>query len=193
MSNDEINQWIDSLPLSRKRKNLARDFSDACLMAEVIHVFQPKMVDLHNYETALRVDTKAYNWNTLNQKAFKKLGIPLDQQTVQGLANAKPGYIEKVLAQAKIALTTPGGSKPSTAKSESSRSPKGKAQPPPPPQIKKMDDQDRELLIQKIYEGQHNAEMIRALEAKSSKMLELLRVKDAKIIRLIAKKSKTAK
>ncbi len=70
-ANPEVCAWVDSLKLSRKRRNLTRDFSDGVMMAEVLHVFYPKMVDLHNYEQALKVDTKIYNWNTLNQKVLK--------------------------------------------------------------------------------------------------------------------------
>ena len=31
-------KWIDSIPLSRPKKNLARDFSDGVLAAEIIKV-----------------------------------------------------------------------------------------------------------------------------------------------------------
>lgn len=34
-------KWIDSVPLSRPKKNLARDFSDGVLAAEVIKVTPP--------------------------------------------------------------------------------------------------------------------------------------------------------
>ena len=32
---DKLYTWIDSIPLSRPKKNIARDFSDGCLVAEV--------------------------------------------------------------------------------------------------------------------------------------------------------------
>jgi len=44
-----VYNWIDSLSLSRPKKNINRDFSDAVLTAELIKHFQPKLVDLHNY------------------------------------------------------------------------------------------------------------------------------------------------
>jgi hypothetical protein len=34
---------------SRPKKNIARDFSDGLLVAEIIHHLYPKMIDLHNF------------------------------------------------------------------------------------------------------------------------------------------------
>ena len=50
--------WIDSIPLSRPKRNIARDFSDGCLTAEVIKHYIPKLVDLHNYSQAHSVAQK---------------------------------------------------------------------------------------------------------------------------------------
>lgn len=39
LNEDELNEiyiWVDSIPLSRPKKNMARDFSDGVLMAEII-------------------------------------------------------------------------------------------------------------------------------------------------------------
>ena len=47
-----IYEWIDSLPLSRPKKNISRDFSDGGLLAEVIKHYYPKLVDVHNYPPA---------------------------------------------------------------------------------------------------------------------------------------------
>ncbi len=33
---DKLYTWIDSIPLSRPKKNLARDFSDGVLMADLL-------------------------------------------------------------------------------------------------------------------------------------------------------------
>jgi hypothetical protein len=94
---EELLIWVDTIPLSRKKKNLSRDFSDAVLMAEVCAHFYPKLVDLFNYEQGLKVDTKTYNWNTLNKRVLSKLKMPLDKETISELANSKGGAIEKVL------------------------------------------------------------------------------------------------
>ena len=94
---EELYQWIDKIPLSRRKRNLSRDFSDGVLMAEVVAHFFPRLVDLHNYDQGLRVDTKIYNWKTLNNKVLKKLDFNLDTETITELANARPGVIEDVL------------------------------------------------------------------------------------------------
>lgn len=40
--------WIDAIPLSRPKRNIARDFSDGVLVAEVIHAYFPQLVELVN-------------------------------------------------------------------------------------------------------------------------------------------------
>ena len=36
---DEVYRWIDSVPLSRPKKNIARDFSDGSQMAKIIEYY----------------------------------------------------------------------------------------------------------------------------------------------------------
>lgn len=72
LSEEELNQiynWIDEIPLSRPKKNISRDFADGVLMAEVVHHFAPKLVELHNYVPSHSVSAKLTNWNTLNSKS----------------------------------------------------------------------------------------------------------------------------
>jgi hypothetical protein len=45
----EVYHWVDDVPLSRAKRNIARDFSDGVLVAEVVKHFLPKEIDLHNY------------------------------------------------------------------------------------------------------------------------------------------------
>ena len=55
LSEDELNQiyaWVDEIPLSRPKKNITRDFSDGVMVAEIIHNYYPKLVELHNYALA---------------------------------------------------------------------------------------------------------------------------------------------
>lgn len=61
-------RWIDTIPLDRPKKNIARDFSDGVLMSQVVHYFFPKIVELHNYSSTNSVEQKQYNWKTLNRK-----------------------------------------------------------------------------------------------------------------------------
>ena len=90
-------EWVDSMPLSRFKKSINRDFSDAVLMAEVLKYLYPKLVNLHNYPEVHSTKQKIYNWQTLNEKVFKKIEIPLSKKTIDSLANAEQGVIEKVL------------------------------------------------------------------------------------------------
>ena len=52
LNEEELNNiynWVDEIPLSRPKKNIARDFSDGVLMAEIVKHYYPTMVELHNY------------------------------------------------------------------------------------------------------------------------------------------------
>lgn len=52
---------------------------------------------MHNYSQAHSVSQKTYNWNTLNVKALKKLGLNLSKKEIEGVVNMDPDCIEKVL------------------------------------------------------------------------------------------------
>ena len=92
-----VYNWIDEIPLSRPKKSIGRDFADGVLMAEVIHFYFPKMVELHNYSQANGKTKKLYNWNTLNLKIFKKLGIQISKSDIEAVVMAAPDKIEKIL------------------------------------------------------------------------------------------------
>ena len=70
---------VDSIPFTRTKKNISRDFSDGVMMAEVIHHYRPKAVALHNYPAANSFNKKVNNWNTLNTKVLKKLGLGISK------------------------------------------------------------------------------------------------------------------
>ncbi|CAH8870151.1 unnamed protein product [Trichobilharzia szidati] len=93
----DLYTWVDKIPLSRIKRNIARDFSDGVLMAEVMKFFFPKIVDVHNFPTCNSVESKRKNWQLLNWKVFKKLNFELSDDVIESLAMAKPGTIEKVL------------------------------------------------------------------------------------------------
>ena len=44
--------WVDSIPLTRPKKHIGRDFADGVLMAEVVNHYIPRIVDIHNYSLA---------------------------------------------------------------------------------------------------------------------------------------------
>ena len=104
-----IYNWVYEIPLSRPKRNIARDFSDGgkhfmvynlfclVLVAEIVKHFVPHIVELHNYSAAHSVSQKTYNWNTLNQKLFKKLGFTLTKKDLEDAVNCVPDTIERIL------------------------------------------------------------------------------------------------
>lgn len=71
---EQLLEWIDGLSFSRPKRNLARDFSDGVLVAEILRQYHPRLVQLHNYPSASALNAKFNNWKTLN-------GTPLLMQT----------------------------------------------------------------------------------------------------------------
>ena len=90
-------EWIDSIPLSREKKNIARDFCDGVLMAEIMKHYYPKMVDIYNYPEANSTQLKLTNWNTLCLKVFRKIGFSLSKNELENVVNSKPKAIETIL------------------------------------------------------------------------------------------------
>ncbi|KAJ3032382.1 Sperm flagellar protein 1, partial [Rhizophlyctis rosea] len=128
--------WIDEIPLSRPKRNITRDFSDGVATAEIIRHFIPKLVDLHNYPPANAVAQKLYNWNTLSQKAFRKLSYLVSEDVINGIVQNKPGYIEYLLFQLrqKIEAYLSKRAKDPTKTSQTNlTSPYDQTNPPPLP------------------------------------------------------------
>ncbi len=70
-----VYEWVDGFNLSKAKKNISRDFSDGCLVAEIIHQHFPHMIELHNYYNTTNLKTKKSNWELLKRKAFKKMNF----------------------------------------------------------------------------------------------------------------------
>ncbi|XP_014482866.1 PREDICTED: sperm flagellar protein 1 isoform X4 [Dinoponera quadriceps] len=100
----EIYEWIDQIKLSRPKKNIARDFSDGVLMAEVLKYYYPKYVDVHNYVAGNSIAKKVDNWCTLNRKVFSKIDMKLRKELINQLAGSQSGVIEKVLADLRARI-----------------------------------------------------------------------------------------
>ena len=94
-----IYEWVDSIPLRRKKKNISRDFNDAVLFAEMIKYHYPRLVDLHNYPSASSTKAKIINWETLNKKVLKKIGLKLGKNEIDDLVRSKPNAIENLLGR----------------------------------------------------------------------------------------------
>ena len=99
-----IYEWVDSIELSRPKKNIARDFSDGVLLAEIIKNYFPHMVDLHNYPSCSNSKHKESNWNVLNNKVLKKLHIKLTKNEIDSIIKAEPLAIEKLLQRVYAVL-----------------------------------------------------------------------------------------
>lgn len=67
---EQLLEWIDGLSFSRPKRNLARDFSDGVLVAEILRQYHPRLVQLHNYPSASALNAKFNNWKTLNGIPF---------------------------------------------------------------------------------------------------------------------------
>eukprot|EP01042_Synura_sphagnicola_P024055 gene24055-30746_t len=90
-----IYAWIDAIPLSRPKRNITRDFSDGCMLAEVIAAYFPQLVELHNYPPANSVKQKVYNFETLNTRVLKKLGFTIPRHVIEDIVACKPGVVEQ--------------------------------------------------------------------------------------------------
>jgi ribosomal protein L12E/L44/L45/RPP1/RPP2 len=119
---------VDSIPFSRAKKNIHRDFADGVMMAELIHHYSPKLVNLHNYPPANSLTKKIENWNTLSNKVLKRLGIQLSKPHIEHIANATPGVIEELLLTILNRFEKPEeeGSLAQNAKKASARAAKNK-------------------------------------------------------------------
>nr|XP_033329222.1 uncharacterized protein LOC117221952 isoform X2 [Megalopta genalis] len=73
-------------------------------MAELLKVYYPRYVDLHNYVPANNFTTKKENWNILNRKVLSKIDMKLSKDTINQLANYHPGVIEHLLLELRTRL-----------------------------------------------------------------------------------------
>lgn len=94
-----IYEWIDSFNFTRPKKNITRDFCDGVLMAELVKTLAPNLVELHNYPSASSTKQKQQNWQTLNRKVMRQLGISIAQQEIDAIISCKPFAVEQVLAK----------------------------------------------------------------------------------------------
>ena len=200
-----IYAWIDAIPLSRPKRNIARDFSDGILFAEVIAAYFPHLVELHNYTAANSVKQKISNFETLNTRVLRKLNYSIPRPAIEEIVNGKPGSVEIVLnsLQFKMAKyreqknipdsTSPVDANPrggaaspklqskvvSTSGREVSQS-NGRA-------MLMMASVDDEILMEKEQQIRELQETVEILELKVAKLEQLVRLKDNKIQKLLQK------
>ncbi|XP_032891575.1 sperm flagellar protein 1 isoform X2 [Amblyraja radiata] len=100
----ELYSWVDALQLSRAKRNLARDFSDGVLIAEVVKFHFPKMVEMHNYTPASSTQQKMSNWAHLNRKVFTRLNFYIPDDVVRKVVQCSPGVVEFVLSTLRLKI-----------------------------------------------------------------------------------------
>ncbi|XP_055521983.1 sperm flagellar protein 1-like [Leucoraja erinacea] len=100
----ELYSWVDAMQLSRAKRNLARDFSDGVLIAEVVKFHFPKMVEMHNYTPASSTQQKMSNWAHLNRKVFTRLNFYVPDDVVRKVVQCSPGVVEFVLSTLRLKI-----------------------------------------------------------------------------------------
>jgi len=201
--------WIDAIPLSRPKRNIQRDFSDGVLLAEVVAIYFPALVEVHNYGTANSLKQKIYNFETLNTRVLKKLGYSIPRSSIEDIVNCRPGAIESVLNNLQLKMAkyrekkalgdalSPRNEEPSV--SHASPTPRGIAQPTSGSKAKPaiargnnghksvMASVDEEILMEKETQIRELQETVEILELKIAKLEQLVRLKDNKIAKLMSK------
>ena len=147
MASEELNDeqlrsiyaWIDAIPLSRPKRNIARDFSDGVLLAEIVAAYFPDLVELHNYTPANSTKQKVYNLEALNNRVLRKIGYQLTRTQIEDIVNCRTGAIEYVLntLQFKMAryrekMSQRGGRSSTPNSRGGGRSPQAEAVTPAP-------------------------------------------------------------
>ncbi|XP_053556312.1 sperm flagellar protein 1 [Bombina bombina] len=93
----DLYAWVDKIPLSRPKRNIARDFSDGVLVAELVKFYFPKLVEMHNYVPANSSQQKLSNWTTLNKKVLSKLNFSVPYDVIRKIIQCSPGVVELVI------------------------------------------------------------------------------------------------
>ena len=199
--------WIDAIPLSRPKRNIARDFSDGVLLAEVVHAYFPALVEIHNYAPAHSVKQKIYNFETLNQRVLRKIGYIITRQTIEDVVNCKTGAVEGVLntlqfkmakyREKKAAQETDSsdltprkvvrsvGMEKSHQAEEKENMQQSRLAAQPNFKGPVMASVDEEILIEKERQIRELQETVEILELKIAKLEQLVRLKDNKIQKLM--------
>ncbi|CAD8061208.1 unnamed protein product [Paramecium sonneborni] len=187
LSEDELNKiynWVDTVPFSRPKKHIGRDFADGVLIAEIIQHYVPAIIDIHNYSMAHSVQQKQYNWNTLNTKVFRKMGFQITQKDIDAVIQVIPEAIERILKVIQVKLDRFLDQQEQNQVQTQEK----------PIEIQKNQNQvnnqkpavnnkqnDKDIVIQ------DQKETIEILELKIQKLEQLVKLKDSKIQQLTQK------
>lgn len=89
--------WVDTIPLSRPKKNIAKDFCDGMMVGEIIAHYCPWLAPLQGLATAGTVERRQRNWDILNGTVLRKLGIQRSKADCDAICNCERGAIESLL------------------------------------------------------------------------------------------------
>ncbi|UJR33759.1 hypothetical protein I4U23_021186 [Adineta vaga] len=93
----DLYAWIDTIPLSRPKRHIEKDFSDGVMVAELIKHYFPNWVDTHNYATSNSTQQKLVNWGLLNRKVLCKFDLNVPEQIMRGICLGRSGLVEMFL------------------------------------------------------------------------------------------------
>ena len=97
----EIYEWVDEFDLSRIKRNIARDFSDAVLVAEILKEYYPQLVWMHCYTGVNSQSEKKDNWLLLKQKVMNKIAFKMTVSEINSIINIEEHSVEKFLFRLK--------------------------------------------------------------------------------------------
>ncbi|CAD8047874.1 unnamed protein product [Paramecium primaurelia] len=186
LNEDELNEiynWVDTIPLSRPKRHIGRDFADGVLMAEIVQHYIPRIVDIHNYSLAHSVQQKQYNWNTLNTKVFRKMGFQITQKDIDAVISVVPEAVERILkvVQVKISMYLDNKEQNQIHQQEKSVEVQQNQNKVSNKQAPNNKSNEKDLIIQ------DQKETIEILELKIQKLEQLVKLKDSKIQQLMQK------
>ncbi|CAL6049928.1 SPEF1-like_protein [Hexamita inflata] len=182
----QIYNWLLKLDLPKPTSFIHRDFSDACLLAKLIKLYLPNLVEVHNYVAAVGVPKKLENWALMQHKVLKKLDIKLSTQEQTDLASAKPGTIESLLFQLKARFDDLSQKEEHIVQQQSVFEEEPVEVPKKP--MREIRGKERQIeIVKECVECQlknekidEQAQEIKLLEEKIEKLQQLVRLKDGK-------------
>ncbi|CAF0724393.1 unnamed protein product [Brachionus calyciflorus] len=98
-------EWLDRLPLSKVRTNVEKDFADGLLTAEVVKLYFPEMVDIREFREVHDVKERQAQWNFLNSKVLKIIGLNIPKHVITQLSIAKTGVAPILLYNLRACIT----------------------------------------------------------------------------------------
>lgn len=74
--------------MSRVKRHINRDFSDAVMIAEILNHHYPNLVWTHTFVPKNSVDEKKDNWVLLRKKVLKKIKFPVSNDEIYLFVNS---------------------------------------------------------------------------------------------------------